>query len=180
MLKLIVLNTSSHLTAWRAILVPMIGTIYLRSDTDDSSLMQCDPKSQPHRPRQHLLCPHHLHHLGRRAPQPLPRQICHRHLRALGYAPRAQSRGRRLPHPPAPFHLHLDPQRTPTLQTLHLGHGALRRVSRLYRSGIQHEIISLPLSIPNWDRPCLNMRPDRIDTTVYTHIHWSFATITSD
>jgi hypothetical protein len=31
-----------HLTAWRAILVPMIKTIYLRSNTNDSSLMQCD------------------------------------------------------------------------------------------------------------------------------------------
>ena len=32
----------------------------------------------------------------------------------------------------------------------------------------------------NWDRPCLNMRLDRIDTTIYTHIHRSFATITKD
>jgi chitinase len=32
----------------------------------------------------------------------------------------------------------------------------------------------------NWDRTCLNMRSDSIDTSMYTHVHWSFATITSD
>lgn len=32
----------------------------------------------------------------------------------------------------------------------------------------------------NWGRPCLNMRAESIDITAYTHVHWSFATITSD
>ena len=32
----------------------------------------------------------------------------------------------------------------------------------------------------NWDRPCLNMRADSIDTLYYTHVHWAFATISSN
>jgi chitinase len=31
----------------------------------------------------------------------------------------------------------------------------------------------------NWDRKCLNMRADTVDTSFYTHVHWGFATITS-
>jgi chitinase len=29
----------------------------------------------------------------------------------------------------------------------------------------------------NWDRPCLNFRAADVDTTLYTHVHWAFATI---
>ncbi|KAI2999287.1 unnamed protein product [Aspergillus niger] len=32
----------------------------------------------------------------------------------------------------------------------------------------------------NWDRPCLHMSPSDIDTDIYTHVHYAFATITSD
>lgn len=32
----------------------------------------------------------------------------------------------------------------------------------------------------NFDRPCLNMRADSIDTTKYTHYHWGFAAVTTD
>lgn len=31
----------------------------------------------------------------------------------------------------------------------------------------------------NFDRPCLNMRADSVDTSKYTHYHWGFATVTS-
>ena len=32
----------------------------------------------------------------------------------------------------------------------------------------------------NWERPCLNMRAEHIDTTFYSHVHWAFALITKD
>jgi hypothetical protein len=32
----------------------------------------------------------------------------------------------------------------------------------------------------NWDRPCVHLRAANIDTEIYTHVHWAFATITPD